>query len=99
MVAGAGKHVCITSAQNKKSCGTINNTANVTTSNDGSSQGRGSHTVIHGGGSSDVSSADVTVSAGDTIGFVIAAGNSGAGEARGVTVTDVVPVVAGVSWS
>ena len=39
------------------------------------------------------------MSAGDQIGFVITATNAGAGEARGVTVTDTLPVQAGVSWS
>ena len=36
------------------------------------------------------------MSAGDTIGFTITVTNAGAGEARGVTVTDTLPTQAGL---
>jgi uncharacterized repeat protein (TIGR01451 family) len=42
---------------------------------------------------------DPIVDAGDQIGFVITVTNTGDGSAFDVTVTDVLPIVAGVSWS
>src|SRR5204863_4843618 len=71
----------------------------VTTSNDGSGQASAS-TTVNCGNIGITKTADApSVSAGDQIGFVITATNTGAGETRGVTVTDTLPIKTGVSWS
>ena len=71
----------------------------MTTSNDGSDQDQDA-VLVNCGAIALTKTADAaTVSAGDTIGFVITATNTGAGAARGVTVTDTLPTQAGLTWS
>src|SRR5207245_1844516 len=100
LAAGASTHVHIISPTTSATCGTVNNSASVTTSNDGSaSVGPVPITVncavIHITKVADASS----VNAGDPIGYVITVSNTGAGTAHNVTVTDTLPTNAGLSWS
>src|SRR5205814_1725970 len=89
----------VVSQTSKDSCGTVDNTATVTTSNAGSGQHKPS--VFGNCGQISISKlADAaTVSAGDQIGFTITLTNSGAGIARNVTGNDTLPTNPGTSWS
>jgi len=97
--ASTSKHVHITSPTTSTSCATINNTANVTTTNNGGAQASASVVVqcptMHITKVAD----QATVSAGTGIGFVITASNSGPGTATGVTVADNLPTTSGLFWS
>jgi uncharacterized repeat protein (TIGR01451 family) len=91
--------VHLTSLTTPASCGTINNTAFATSSNDGSGNSSASITVNCAAiGVTKTADAN-TVSAGDTVGFTITVKNSGAGTAHNVVVTDTVPTTPGTSWS
>ncbi|HEV8404167.1 MAG TPA: hypothetical protein VGQ31_14150, partial [Candidatus Limnocylindrales bacterium] len=99
LAAGASLQVHITAHTSSTSCATYDNTASASSSNDGSDSASAS-TQVNCAAIGLTKVADQgTVSAGDTIGFVITATNSGAGSATGVTVTDVLPTQAGLSWS
>jgi uncharacterized repeat protein (TIGR01451 family) len=79
--------------------GVVNNTGKVTTTNDGNDQSSASVCVaapaIH-----IVKTADnAQVNAGDPIGFTLTVYNDGIGDAHGVTLSDTLPVKAGLSWS
>src|SRR5205085_2238439 len=79
--------------------GTVDNTATVSTNNDGSGQDDAS-VVVNCGQISISKLADAaTVSAGDQIGFTITLTNSGAGIARNVTGNDTLADNAIRSWS
>jgi uncharacterized repeat protein (TIGR01451 family) len=77
----------------------VDNTADVTTSNDGSDSASDEVEVL--GAAIDVAKEadDPSVSAGDTIGFTITVTNNGAGVAKDVTLTDTLPTDTGTSWS
>src|SRR5207245_1771973 len=81
-------------------CSSYNNTANVTTTNDGSDNSSASITCkpssIHVSKTADAA----TVNAGDPIGFTVTVNNSGTGTAKGVTVSDNLPAGSGsgVTW-
>ncbi len=95
--AGGTLTVHITALTSKTECTTYNNTASVTTTNDGTSSQSASITCnpasIH-----IVKTADAaTVNQGSAVGFTVTVNNSGAGTAHGVTVND--PLPAGLSWS
>ena len=99
LAPGASKSVHITSPTTEASCATIDNTATVTTTNDGSATAS-DDVVVNCGDIQLTKIADAdTVSAGDQIGFVITATNGGEGEARDVVVTDTLPTQDGLSWS
>jgi uncharacterized repeat protein (TIGR01451 family) len=79
--------------------GVIENTGDVTTTNDGSAEGSASACVaapeIH-----IVKTADAAqVNVGSPIGFTMTAYNTGSGDAKGVTLSDTLPTNAGLSWS
>jgi len=99
VASGASKSVHITSPTTAASCGTVDNTASVTTSNDGSDTDDASVTVE----CPDVyvtKTADATpVENGDPIGFLITVGNNGPATATGVTLTDQLPTNGGLDWS
>src|SRR5436189_107937 len=97
--SGASKHVHITSPTTAATCGTVDNTATVTTSNVGSDHVDHVKITVNCGSIHITKSADQgTVDAGDPIGYVITVSNSGAGTAKNVTVSDTVPTNAGLSW-
>jgi uncharacterized repeat protein (TIGR01451 family) len=79
--------------------GVINNTGNVTTTNDGSDQSTAS-TCVAAPGIHILKTADAAqVNAGDPIGFTLTVWNDGTGDAKGVTLSDTLPVKAGLVWS
>ncbi len=79
--------------------GTVDNTGSVTTTNDGSGQSTAS-TCVAAPNIQIVKAADnAQVDAGDPIGFTLTVFNSGAGDAKGVTLTDTLPTNAGLNWS
>src|SRR5207247_5178 len=69
LASGATRHIHITSPTTKDSCGTVNNTAALTTSNDGSDQASASVTVLCAVIGLTKTADQGTVSAGDPIGF------------------------------
>jgi uncharacterized repeat protein (TIGR01451 family) len=79
--------------------GVINNTGDVTTSNDGSGESTASTCVaapeIHIAKTADAAQ----VNAGSPIGFTLTVYNTGSGDAHGVTLSDPLPTNAGLSWS
>ncbi len=91
LASGASLTVHITAATTSTSCATYDNTASVTTGNDGSDQHMASTTVqcpsIHVNKTADHAS----VNAGDQIGFTVTISNSGGGNATGVTMSDALP--------
>ncbi len=79
--------------------GTVDNTGNVTTTNDGSDQSTAS-TCVAAPNIHIVKTADAAqVNAGDPIGFTLTVSNDGSGDAHGVTLTDTLPTNAGLNWS
>src|SRR5438128_2367947 len=101
MASGASFTVHITSGTTSATPASspVDNTANVTTSNDGSDSASASIVVL--GAAIDIAKvADShTVSAGDPIGFTITVTNNGAGVAHNVNVNDTLPTDPGTSWS
>jgi uncharacterized repeat protein (TIGR01451 family) len=78
--------------------GVVNNTGSVSTTNDGSEQSSAS-TCVAAPWIKIVKTADAPlVSAGDPIGFTLTVFNTGPGDAYGVTLSDVLPTKAGLSW-
>ncbi|HET6915459.1 MAG TPA: hypothetical protein VFH56_05160, partial [Acidimicrobiales bacterium] len=92
-------HVHITSPTTQASCGTVSNTAAVSSSNDGSGQSSASVAV----NCANVTIAKVadatTANAGGQIGFTVTVNNVGAGTAYGVTVNDTLPGASGTAWA
>src|SRR5258707_5771718 len=103
MLAGASLSVHITAPTAASSCGaTYNNTANVTTSNDGSDQASASETVLCAQINITKTADAASVSAGTPIGFTVTVTNIGAGTATGVVLTDALPggnAGSPVTWS
>ncbi len=96
---GATASVHITSPTTFASCGTVNNTANVTTTNNGSDQASASVTVQCPALEITKAADAPTVSAGTAIGFSITVRNTGAGIARSVSLNDALPTGTGISWT
>jgi len=97
LASGASKHVHITSPTTAATCGTVNNTASVTTSNDGSDSDSASVTVDCPNVTVLKTADQGTIDAGDTAAFTILVTNEGPGTAKGVTLTDTLP--SGIVWS
>jgi uncharacterized repeat protein (TIGR01451 family) len=95
--AGASSSVHVVATTDKGDCGEVSNTASVTTSNDGSDSDSDSVDVRCAAIDVDKTADAASVSAGEQIGFTVTLQNTGAGEAKGVQFTDVLP--AGLSWS
>ena len=97
--AGARKSVHISSPTTAASCGTVDNAASVTTSNDGSDTANDSLEVLCGDIELTKTADADSVNAGDAIGFTLKAENVGDAEARNVKVTDALPAKPGLTWS
>ena len=97
IAAGGSKHVHITSPTTAATCGSVDNTANVTTSNDGADSDSASVTVNCPNVTVLKTADQGTIDAGDTAAFTIVVTNEGPGTAKGVTLTDTLP--SGVVWS
>jgi uncharacterized repeat protein (TIGR01451 family) len=81
-------------------CGTISNTAFLTTTNGGGSGSSTSSVTVNCASLSIIKTPDAaTANATDTIGFTVTVSNSGTGDAYGVTVVDTLPTNGGLSWS
>jgi uncharacterized repeat protein (TIGR01451 family) len=77
----------------------INNTGDVTTTNDGSDNDSAS-TCVAAPAIHIVKTADAAqVNVGSPIGFTLTVSNDGSGDAHGVTLSDTLPTNAGLSWS
>jgi uncharacterized repeat protein (TIGR01451 family) len=99
LAAGGSFSVHITATTSKTECTSYDNTATVTTTNDGSGSAEAlitchpAHVMI-------TKTADAaTVTAGNNIGFTLTVTNSGTGVAHGVVVTDTLPTNPGTSWT
>src|SRR5262249_6707017 len=94
-----GEHITATTSSTE--CSVYDNTAHVTTTNDGTDQSEAKITcnpaVIKITKTADASS----VNAGDPIGFTVLVQNNGTGTAKGVTVSDPLPAGSGsgVTWA
>jgi uncharacterized repeat protein (TIGR01451 family) len=97
IAAGGSKHVHITSPTTAATCGSVDNTANVTTSNDGADSDSATITVNCPNVTVLKTADQGTIDAGDTAAFTIVVTNEGPGTAKGVTLTDTLP--SGVVWS
>ncbi|HEV2477219.1 MAG TPA: DUF11 domain-containing protein, partial [Candidatus Dormibacteraeota bacterium] len=92
VASGASFHVHITSPTTSATCGTVNNSASATSTNDGNPSVGPVPIVVNCANLVITKTADTgTVNAGDPIGYVVTISNSGAGVARSVHVTDTVP--------
>jgi uncharacterized repeat protein (TIGR01451 family) len=102
LAAGASLTVHVTAATSSTSCAAYNNTASVTTTNDGSDSDPALETV-NCPDLAIIKTADASpVSTGDPIGFTVTVSNSGAegtGTAVAVTLSDPLPAGDGVSWA
>jgi uncharacterized repeat protein (TIGR01451 family) len=97
IAAGGSKHVHITSPTSAATCGSVDNTANVTTSNDGADSDSATITVNCPNVTVLKTADQGTIDAGDTAAFTIVVTNEGPGTAKGVTLTDTLP--SGIVWS
>ena len=78
--------------------GLVDNTGNVTTTNDGNPSSEDT-VCVNPADVKVLKKADASsVSAGDPIGFTITVWNTGAGDAAGVKLNDTLPTNAGLSW-
>ncbi|HJW76618.1 MAG TPA: DUF11 domain-containing protein, partial [Thermoleophilia bacterium] len=104
LAPGASASVTVSGETTASNCGTIPNTAGATASNEPAADA----TDNSDSASITVECADIeltktaddpSVNATDEIGFTITVTNTGAGTARGVTVTDALPANAGLAWT
>jgi uncharacterized repeat protein (TIGR01451 family) len=94
---GEGFSVHISSPTTADTCGMVNNTAGVTTTNAGSDQATASITVNCPDVTVAKSTTTSTVNSGDGVSFSIVVTNAGPGSASNVTVDDQLP--AGITWA
>jgi uncharacterized repeat protein (TIGR01451 family) len=99
LAAGASVTVHIVSATTAESCKVYDNTASVTTGNDGSDEDSASTEVLCGQINVEKVADDATVNAGEQIGFTVTLTNSGLGLITGLAFTDNLPGGPGISWS
>ena len=77
----------------------VENSASVTTTNDGSDESHDQVQVLAPNIDISKTADDEVVNAGETIGFSVTVSNGGPGQAKNVHVTDTVPTDAGLSWT
>ena len=99
LAAGASAWVHIVSDTTADSCGQYDNTASVTTGNDGEDEASASTEVLCAEIDMEKEADDASVNAGDQIGFTVTISNDGEGDATGLAFTDLLPAGDGVSWS
>ncbi|MGZ4242088.1 MAG: hypothetical protein ACXVQ7_10840, partial [Actinomycetota bacterium] len=100
LAAGANFTVHITSPTTSASCGTVNNTATVSASNNDGSPQDSASVVVNCPTLAITKVADASaVNAGDPIGYTITVTNNGAGTASGVKLSDTLPSNSGLSWT
>ncbi len=101
LAAGASLVVHITALTSGSECTVYNNTATVTTTNDGTSTANASITCNPASIQVTKTADAASVNAGDTIGYTVTVKNNGTGTAKGVTLTDLLPAGSGsgVTWS
>ncbi len=99
LAAGASTSVHVVSATTAASCKVYDNTAAVTTGNDGSDEDSATTEVLCGEINVEKVADDATVNAGEQIGFTVTLTNSGDGLVTGLAFTDALPGGDGVSWS
>jgi uncharacterized repeat protein (TIGR01451 family) len=99
LAAGASATVHIVSNTTKLSCGEYDNTASVTTTNDGSDEAKASTEVLCAEIDVEKEADDASVNAGEQIGFTVTLSNDGDGLATGLAFTDNLPDGDGVSWT
>ncbi len=97
MTAKSANSLHITSTTTAATCGTVNNTASVTTTNDGSGSASDSITVNCSDVKVTKTAVTSPITAGDTAAFKLVVSNVGAGTAYNVTLADTLP--AGVTWT
>src|ERR1035437_969429 len=103
MAAGAKLVVHVTAPTSSTSCGqTYSNTAEATTTNDGSSTASASEEVLCAAIKVTKTADAASVSAGTNIGFTVTVENTGLGEAKGVELKDALPggnTLTPVTWA
>jgi uncharacterized repeat protein (TIGR01451 family)/MYXO-CTERM domain-containing protein len=99
LAPGASASVHVTSPTTSATCGTVDNTAHVATSNDGSGDASASIEVLCPDIEITKTADDASVDAADQIGFTITVTNNGEGVATDVTVSDTLPTNPGLSWT
>ena len=97
MAGGDSFTVHVSGVTDPADCGTIDNTATVTTGNDGEDSDGASVVVNCPDVHVDKTADQGTINAGDTASYTITVTNDGAGTAYDVTLTDTLP--AGINWS
>ena len=97
LAPGDSFSVHLVSPTTSATCGTVNNTGNVSTTNDGTDSALAS-VIVQCPNISVLKVADADpINAGDPIGFTITVSNAGPGTAAGVTLTDTLPT--GITWA
>jgi uncharacterized repeat protein (TIGR01451 family) len=104
LTSGTVKTVHVSGPTTASNCGTLNNTAWVSATNEGTNRGDnsdGASIVVNCGTINLKKTANPAgpVTAGSQIGFTIEVWNSGAGDVTSATVTDTLPTNAGTSWT
>ena len=99
LAGGASAWVHVVSNTTADSCGEYDNTAAVTTTNDGQDEASASTEVLCAEIDVDKTADAASVNAGEQIGFTVTISNNGEGLATGLAFTDDLPAGAGVSWT
>ena len=97
---GASLSVHVTAATSGSSCASYDNTASLTSTNDGSPTAGPVTITVNCGDLAITKTADApSVSAGTPIGYVITVTNNGAGTVFGLQVSDTLPTNGGLAWT
>ncbi|TMK36025.1 MAG: DUF11 domain-containing protein [Actinobacteria bacterium] len=99
VASGGSITVHVTSHTTGGSCGTYDNTASFTSTNDGIGNDSASTTVNCPNLTITKTADNASVNAGSDIGFTVTLSNTGAGDATGVSINDPLPGGTGVDWS